>query len=66
MRFGQLFTNRWMALVFAAGVALMAVSVSGTGPSASATDNSQSMTDVTGAPVSNDQVKQIESIVNDI
>lgn len=66
MRFGQLFTNRWMALVFALGVAWMAMTVAGSGPSTSANDNAQSMTDVTGAPVSNEQVKQIDSIIKDI
>ncbi len=65
MRLHQLFLNRWFALVWAAGVIWIALDVSSAGQT-SADGTNQVVTDVTGANVSDDQVKQIEQTIADL
>lgn len=59
----SIFTSRWMALLWAAGIIWLALDVAA--PDAPAEGNNQqaTMTDVTGAPVDNAQVEQVESII---
>ena len=57
-----MFTNRWMALVFAAGVIWMALDIANPGETA-ADGNSHVTSDVTGAKVTNEQV---ESLLSDL
>ncbi len=61
MKLSNLFHNRWMALVWAAGVLWLAIDFAGPGESAGG--NNQVTTDVTGEQVSNQQVEQVASIV---
>ena len=62
MRLHQLFLNRWIALVWAAGVIWVALDISGTGET-TVEGNNQTVTDVTGASVSEEQVKQLEQTI---
>jgi len=60
----HLFLNRWMALVWSAGIVWLALDFANPGPRDTA--GKQVTTDVTGAEVSNDQVEQVESIIADL
>ncbi|MEO7410811.1 MAG: hypothetical protein ABIU10_05765 [Sphingomicrobium sp.] len=55
-----------MAMVWAVGIIWFALEVSGPGETVAAANGQQAITDVTGAPVSNEQVKEIESIIKDL
>ncbi|MCY7279422.1 MAG: hypothetical protein LH610_00730 [Sphingomonas bacterium] len=62
MKLHHLFLNRWMALLWSAGVAWLALDIAG--PDQSAVGNDQAVvTDITGAEVSNEQVDQVESLI---
>ena len=65
MRPGRIFLNRWTTLAFAAGVVWMAIVFADPGETAREGSN-QVTTDITGAPVTNEQVNEIASIINDI
>ena len=57
MKLSNLFLNRWIALVWAVGVVWMALDFAN--PGESVDGNNQVITDVTGTPVSNEQVESI-------
>jgi hypothetical protein len=62
MRMSSIFKNRWMALVWAAGMIWLAYDfVAPSKPPASASDgNEVEITDATGAPVSPEEAKKLE------
>jgi hypothetical protein len=65
MRTSTIFKNKWMALVWAAGIIWFAYDVANSTPQASNTaDNAEQPTDVTGAPVTPDNEKQFENALN--
>ena len=63
MRHRNIFVSRWMALLWAAGIIWFALDVSSPGETTVTANNQQEVTDVTGAPVSNEQVKSIEDTI---
>jgi hypothetical protein len=56
MRSSSIFKSRWMALIWSAGIIWLAVSVAG--PDDSAGNNANQPTDVTGATISDENLKQ--------
>ena len=62
MKLHHLFLNRWMALLWAAGVVWLALDIAGPGENMAGNDQAV-VTDVTGAEVSNEQVEQVESLI---
>ena len=61
MRTSTIFKSRWWALLWAAGFIWFAVDVAGK-PSSAATNNesaNEAQTDVTGAPVTDDQERKV-------
>ena len=52
-----------MALGWAVGIIWFALEVSSPGETTAAGNNQQEVTDITGAPVSNEQVKEIEDTI---
>lgn len=63
MKLRQLFLNRWMALLWSAGVVWIALDIAGPGETAAGNNQQAVVTDVSGAEVSNEQVEQVESII---
>lgn len=61
-RLSRIFTNRWFALLWAAGICWMAVDTAGTAPAAKGNDSG--VTDVTGAPVSQDDIAALKQAVD--
>ena len=64
MKHSTIFKSRWMALIWAAGIIYFAMQVAGPDPAAPQKGESAEVTDVTGAPVSDQDVKTIESAIN--
>lgn len=65
MRTSTIFKSRWMALLWAAGIIWFAYDVAGSQPQdGNAAANAEQPTDATGAPVTSDDEKQLENIVN--
>jgi hypothetical protein len=64
MRTSSVFKSRWMALIWAAGILWFAYDVAGSQPSTDANDtNAEAATDVSGAPVTDDQQNQVAGII---
>ncbi|MEO7635212.1 MAG: hypothetical protein ABIS38_06155 [Sphingomicrobium sp.] len=63
MRTSSIFKSRWLALLWAAGILWFAYDVAG-GSDASTETNAEQPTDVTGAPVSNDDAKHLQDVIN--
>ena len=63
MKLHHIFLNRWMALLWSAGVVWMALDIAGPGETAAGNSEQTVVTDVTGAQVSNEQAEQVESII---
>ena len=67
MRMSTVFKNRWMALVWAAGIIWFAVDTAGTGDSAAAPTNTAEastgtptqLTDASGRPISAEDLKEL-------
>ena len=59
----NIFLSRWMALAWAVGIVWFALEVSSPGETVAVGNNQQEVTDITGAPVSNEQVKEIEDTI---
>jgi hypothetical protein len=57
MRSSSIFKSRWMALIWSAGIIWLAVSVAGPGDSAG-NNAADQPTDVTGATISDENLKQ--------
>ncbi len=63
MKLRHLLLNRWIALLWSAGVVWMALDIANPGETAAGNSEQSVVTDVTGAEVSNAQVEQVESII---
>ena len=64
MKNSTIFKSRWMALLWAAGIIWFALDVAGPGDSDTAKKGEQAQaTDVTGAPVKDEDVKKLESVI---
>jgi hypothetical protein len=63
MRRSDIFRSRWSALLWAAGFVLLALQVAWPDEAAPGNNQQEVMTDVTGAPVDNAQVEQVEGIL---
>lgn len=63
MRTSTIFKSRWMALLWAAGILWFAYDVAG-GSDGSGETNAEQPTDVTGAPVSSDDAKRLQDVIN--
>lgn len=67
MRTSTIFKSRWMALIWAAGIIWFAYTVAEAQPQpAESSNNAEQATDVTGAPVTPDNEKQFDNIVNSL
>ena len=67
MRTSTIFKNRWMALVWAAGIIWFAYTVAEAQPQTSnSSSNAEQATDGTGAPTTPDNEKQFDNIVNSL
>lgn len=65
MRTSSIFKSRWMALIWAAGVIWVAYDVADSAPKEStASKTAEQPTDVTGSPISPDDEKKFEQIIN--
>jgi hypothetical protein len=65
MRTSTIFKNRWMALLWAAGVLWFAYDFVAPGDQpANSADNQVEISDASGAPVSPEEAKQLENAVN--
>lgn len=65
MRTSTIFKNRWMALVWAAGIIWFAYDVASSQPQASnAAANGGEATDATGSPVGGDDANRLASELN--
>lgn len=62
-RLSRIFTNRWLALLWAAGICWMAADVAGTAPDKT---SNTAVTDATGAPVSKDDIAALQHAVEDL
>ena len=58
MRSSSIFKSRWMALIWSAGIIWLAVSVAGPDESASNNAAADQPTDVTGAQITDENMKQ--------
>lgn len=64
MRTSTIFKNRWMALLWAAGIIWFAYDFAAPADEAANTDGNQvQITDASGAPVSPQEAKQLEDAV---
>ncbi len=63
MRTSSIFKSRWMALIWSAGILWFAYDVAG-GSESSGETNAEQPTDVTGAPVSGDDTKRLQDVIN--
>ena len=60
----SVFKNRWMALLWAAGIVWFAYDFAGSEPAADTNDaNAEQTTDVTGAPVTSDDQNKVAGIL---
>jgi hypothetical protein len=65
MKTSTIFKSRWFALVWAAGIIWVAYDIAGSSPEDSnASANADQPTDVTGAPVTPDDEKKFEEVIN--
>ena len=62
MRFSTIFTSRWMALVWAAGIIWFAYDFAGSTPQDQAGNNSVA-TDATGTPISDEDANKVAQIL---
>ena len=65
MKTSTIFKSRWFALVWAAGIIWVAYDIAeGSAPTTNTSDNAAQATDVTGAPVTPDDEKKFEQVLN--
>ena len=63
----SIFKSRWMALVWALGILIVAFEVAAPDAQASnASENAQSPTDAMGDPISPEDAKKLDSILNEV
>jgi hypothetical protein len=63
MRHSTIFRSRWMALLWAAGIIWFAIDVSTPDAAATASGNAAG-TDISGSPVTNEDMATLEAFVN--
>ena len=67
MRTSSIFKSKWMALLWAAGIIWFAYDMAESQPQGTnSSDNSEQATDATGAPITPDNEKQFDNIVNSL
>jgi hypothetical protein len=67
MRFSTIFKSRWMALVWAIGIIVVAWEVAGPDPQpANSSENAEAPTDVTGAPINPDDENKVEQALQNL
>lgn len=64
MRFSTIFKNRWMALLWAAGVIWFAYDVANSQPQASNASANSDQTDATGAAITSDDTNKLAEELN--
>ena len=65
VRTSSVFKNRWMALLWAAGIIWFAYDFAGSQPAATnASDNAEQPTDPSGTPVTSDDTKKLAQELN--
>jgi hypothetical protein len=65
MKTSTIFKSRWFALVWAAGIIWVAYDIAeGSAPTSNTSENAAQATDVTGAPVTPDDEKKFEQVLN--
>jgi hypothetical protein len=65
MRTSTVFKNRWMALLWAAGIIWLAYDFAGSQPQeANASANAEQPTDATGAPISAEDQQRLAAALN--
>ena len=64
MRFSTIFKNRWMALLWAAGVLWFAYDVANSQPQASNASANSDQTDATGAAITSDDTNKLAEELN--
>ena len=64
MRHSTIFRSRWMALLWAAGIIWFALDVSTPDTSATNGSDNAASSDVSGSPVTNEDMATLESFVN--
>ena len=64
MRTSTVFKNRWMALLWAAGIVWFAYDFAGSQPQDTNASNAEQPTDATGAPVSTDDQQRVADALN--
>ena len=64
MRFSTIFKNRWMAVLWAAGIVWFAYDVAGSEPQASNASANAEQTDATGSPVTSDDTNRLADELN--
>jgi hypothetical protein len=62
----RIFGNRWWAVAFVIFVCYQAIDFIGTGPSAENASDNATMTDVTGAPVTDEQMRETENALKSL
>jgi hypothetical protein len=63
MKHSSIFRSRWFALLWAAGILWFAYDVAGGGDQTTDANGVTTVTDATGAPVSDQQVKDLEKAI---
>jgi hypothetical protein len=66
VRMSSVFKNRWMALLWAAGIIWFAYDFAGSQPNLDADANAEQPTDVTGAPVTPEDEKKFADALNSL
>jgi hypothetical protein len=66
VRMSSVFKNRWMALLWAAGIIWFAYDFAGSQPNPDADANAEQPTDVTGAPVTPEDQKKFADALNSL
>jgi hypothetical protein len=61
-RTSSVFKSRWLALLWAAGIIWLAIDVAG--PDETRNDGAGQLTDVTGATITNEDLKQFSDFAN--
>jgi hypothetical protein len=66
MKHSSIFKSRWLALIWAAGIIWLALQVAGPGTEAPKKEGEAQATDVTGAPIKDEDVKRLEKALKDL
>jgi hypothetical protein len=67
MKHSSIFRSRWMALLWAAGIIWFALDIAGPGDATADNKSAEAKpTDITGAPVSDKDMKKLEGILKNM